>query len=246
MPVDRVESGISPSLLNIRDMMRDFADARDWNQFHTPRNLLLAMTGEVGEVAELFQWKGDAQCKTGLPDWTETEKGNLRDELADVQLYLARLADVCGVNLPEAVHAKMQKNKAKYPVELCKGKSDKYTAYQTLKRKHGERKDTSSSSPSSSPSSSSSSSSSPTSDNDALVIEYHSQEGNASSKRQKTEKPAMENISLDMRVNNIQKTTPLKMGRTQRFNSVVNYVRRTFRTNDVTLTCRGVVLDHKR
>jgi NTP pyrophosphatase (non-canonical NTP hydrolase) len=79
-----------PTLEGIRQRLEEFARERDWNQFHTPRNLCLALVGEVGELAELFQWRHDAECTEGLPLWTPNERSHLADELADVLLYLLR------------------------------------------------------------------------------------------------------------------------------------------------------------
>jgi len=93
--------------------LQRFADERDWQRFHTPRNLMLALTGEVGELAEIFQWKSDAECAQLADDaatWT-----HLNEELADVLLYLVRLSDVLGVDLDAAVRDKLVKNALKYP-----------------------------------------------------------------------------------------------------------------------------------
>lgn len=111
----------------VRDEMRALVDDRDWSQFHTPRNLLLALNGEMGELCEIFQWKGEV--KVGLLDFSDKEKLDVREEAADVLAYLIRFSDVCGFDLYDAFKAKMQKVRKKYPVDLCKGKSDKYTAY---------------------------------------------------------------------------------------------------------------------
>ncbi|KAG6785283.1 hypothetical protein POTOM_011013 [Populus tomentosa] len=105
--------------------MADFAKERDWDQFHSPRNLLLAMVGEVGELSEIFQWKGEVP--RGLPDWKGEEKEHLGEELSDVLLYLVRLSDVCGVDLGKAAMRKLEINAIKYPVKLCKGSSGKKT-----------------------------------------------------------------------------------------------------------------------
>jgi dCTP diphosphatase len=121
------------SLEDIRVKLEAFAAERGWEQFHTPRNLLLAMTGEVGELAELFQWTPDSECGPGLPAWPAPKKAHLGEELADVYLYLTRLADRCGVDLASAVLRKLEKNAVKYPASLAFGKSDKYTAYQQRK-----------------------------------------------------------------------------------------------------------------
>jgi dCTP diphosphatase len=108
----------------IRGKLRNFAEERDWNQFHTPRNLLLALVGEVGELSEIFQWKGEV--KEGVPEFTTKEKEHLSEELADVMCYLVRLSDKCGIDLGEACISKIAKNGEKYPVEKSKSSSKKY------------------------------------------------------------------------------------------------------------------------
>ncbi|KAL0340530.1 UNVERIFIED_CONTAM: hypothetical protein Sradi_4569800, partial [Sesamum radiatum] len=80
--------------------------------------------GEVGELSEIFQWKGEVP--RGLPDWQEQEKQHLGEELSDVLLYLIRLSDVCGIDLGKAALRKLELNAQKYPVHLCKGSSQKY------------------------------------------------------------------------------------------------------------------------
>jgi NTP pyrophosphatase (non-canonical NTP hydrolase) len=93
--------------------LQRFADARDWNGFHTPRNLVLALTGEVGELAELFQWLTDEQAAR-LAQEPATARA-VRDELADVLMYLVRLSTVLGVDLDAAVREKLVANAIKYP-----------------------------------------------------------------------------------------------------------------------------------
>lgn len=115
------------SLENIRQIQAEFSKERNWDQYHSPRNLLLAMVAEVGEVSECFQWTGEV--KEGLPDWTPEEKVHLGEELSDVLVYLVRLADRCQVDLPAAVLRKVELNRLKYPASKVYGKSDKYTAY---------------------------------------------------------------------------------------------------------------------
>lgn len=122
-----------------RDELRAFAAERDWDQHHTPRNLALALTGEVGEVAECLQWRPDAECAPGLPAWSEAERAHLGEELADVLMYLVRLADRSGVDLAAAALAKLAKNRAKYPKEQVKGSARKYTAYAQPQPPSGER-----------------------------------------------------------------------------------------------------------
>ncbi|CAL9031365.1 unnamed protein product [Prunus brigantina] len=102
------------SLQELRDRLAEFAQVRGWDQYHSPRNLLLALVGEVGELSEIFQWKGEVA--RGLPNWTCDEKEHLEEELSDVLLYLVQLADVCGLDLGQAALSKIVKNARKYPV----------------------------------------------------------------------------------------------------------------------------------
>ncbi|KAF2311257.1 hypothetical protein GH714_021218 [Hevea brasiliensis] len=104
----------SVSLQELRDSLAGFAEDRGWDQYHSPRNLLLALVGEVGGLSEIFQWKGEVA--KGLPNWSSDEKEHLEEELSDVLIYLIRLADVCGLDLGQAALAKIVKNAKKYPV----------------------------------------------------------------------------------------------------------------------------------
>ncbi|KAL4425406.1 hypothetical protein ABPG75_009422 [Micractinium tetrahymenae] len=115
------------SLQQLRAALQRFADERNWHQYHTPRNLLLALTGEVGELAEIFQWRGDGACGCGLPGFSEADRQHVAEELSDVLLYLVRLADTCGIDLGAAALEKMEKNAKKYPVHLAHGSAAKYT-----------------------------------------------------------------------------------------------------------------------
>ncbi|XP_056442349.1 glutamyl-tRNA(Gln) amidotransferase subunit B, mitochondrial [Gadus chalcogrammus] len=116
-----------PTLEEVRRLQAEFTDERDWNQFHQPRNLLLALVGEVGEVSELFQWRGEVA--EGLPGWTDSEREHLGQELSDVLIYLVELAEKCHVDLPQAVLRKMALNRLKYPASKVQGSSKKYTEY---------------------------------------------------------------------------------------------------------------------
>ncbi|XP_028769709.1 dCTP pyrophosphatase 1-like [Neltuma alba] len=107
----------------LKHKMAEFAKERDWERFHSPRNLLLALVGEVGELSEIFQWKGEVP--KGLPDWKEEEKVHLGEELSDVLLYLVRLSDICGVDLGQAALRKVELNAVKYPATGCKETSSK-------------------------------------------------------------------------------------------------------------------------
>lgn len=104
--------------------LRKFAEERDWQQFHSPKNLVMALSGEVGELTEIFQWmtEADSHNAASAPKTADA----VRDELADVALYLIRLADVLGVDINAAVISKLASNAAKYPVESSRGVSTKY------------------------------------------------------------------------------------------------------------------------
>ena len=93
--------------------------------------------GEVGELCEIFQWKGDHEVQPGLPGWTDAKRQHLGDEMADVLMYLVRLADKCGIDLPAAALRKQEKNALKYPSDRAYGSSAKYTAYQDSEEKGG-------------------------------------------------------------------------------------------------------------
>ncbi|KAK6467731.1 dCTP pyrophosphatase 1 [Huso huso] len=125
---ERISFSAKPTLEDIRRLQAQFTDERDWNQYHQPRNLLLALVGEVGEVSELFQWKGEVA--EGLPDWSEQERMALSHELSDVLIYLVELAEKCHVDLPRAVLEKMELNRIKYPASKVHGSAKKYTEYQ--------------------------------------------------------------------------------------------------------------------
>lgn len=104
--------------------LRKFAQEREWQQFHSPKNLVMALSGEVGELTEIFQWMTEAESHKAASN-PQTANA-VRDELADVALYLIRLADVLGVDLNTAIASKLTSNAAKYPVEASRGVSTKY------------------------------------------------------------------------------------------------------------------------
>ncbi|PWZ41806.1 dCTP pyrophosphatase 1 [Zea mays] len=110
---DEVVAAGDVSLKDLSKKLNDFARERDWEQYHSPRNLLLAMIAEVGELSELFMWRGEV--RKGLVGWDEAEKEHLGEELSDVLLYLVQLSDMCGVDLGDAAVRKIAKNAVKYP-----------------------------------------------------------------------------------------------------------------------------------
>jgi NTP pyrophosphatase (non-canonical NTP hydrolase) len=111
------------SLLQLRDALRHFAAERDWDQFHSPKNLATALTVEAGELLEHFQWLTDEQSKVLSPE----KLVPIREELADVLLYLIRLADKLEIDLVDAAVRKIALNAEKYPATKARGSSKKYT-----------------------------------------------------------------------------------------------------------------------
>ena len=107
----------------IRVDLAKFAKDRDWEQFHSVRNLTLALIGEVGEIAELLQWIDDNDVSKFLASGGRERLG---EELADVLFYLLRIADVAEVDLESAVKSKLKGNSVRYPVEKSKGSAKKY------------------------------------------------------------------------------------------------------------------------
>lgn len=97
----------------LEDVLEKFADARDWQQFHSPKNLAMALTGEVGELVEIFQWRTEEESWL-VAQAPETAQ-HVRQELADVALYLIRLASVLKVDLNAAIQDKLLINAKKYP-----------------------------------------------------------------------------------------------------------------------------------
>ena len=110
-------------LESLRDQLRTFASDRDWDQFHSPKNLAAALAVEAAELLEHFQWLTEAQSQQ-LPPETLNEVSN---EVADVLLYLIRISDKLGIDLIAAANAKILLNAEKYPVEKARGSSRKYT-----------------------------------------------------------------------------------------------------------------------
>ncbi|MEV6102728.1 nucleotide pyrophosphohydrolase [Nocardia sp. NPDC051981] len=106
-------------------IIADFASERDWDQFHTPKNLVMALTGEVGELSEIFQWLTPEQSAAITND--PQGFARVEEEIADVFIYLLRLADVLQVDLIAAAEAKVRVNEQRYPVELARGRTVKHS-----------------------------------------------------------------------------------------------------------------------
>lgn len=111
---------------DLLNRIRQFNKERDWEQFHSPKNLAMALNVEVSEIAEHFQWLTEEQSRE-LPDGKICQ---VQEELGDVMIYLLNLSDKLGINLLEATEQKLEKNKIKYPVSKAKGNAKKYTEYE--------------------------------------------------------------------------------------------------------------------
>lgn len=105
--------------------LREFARERDWEQFHSPKNLAMALSVEVAEIVEIFQWLKQDESRHLPPDKIE----KVKEEIADVMIFLTNLSDKLGIDLLEAAKEKLEINKKKYPANIVKGRADKYTEY---------------------------------------------------------------------------------------------------------------------
>ena len=108
---------------SLREQLRAFAAAREWEQFHSPKNLAMALSVEAGELLEAFQWLSEAQSRHLTPEALAAAS----DEVADVLLYLIRLCDQLGIDPIIAANRKLVANAAKYPADKARGNSKKYT-----------------------------------------------------------------------------------------------------------------------
>lgn len=108
-------------ITDLQRRQRAFTAARDWEQFHTPKNLAMALAGEVGELLEIFQWLTPEQAAEVMDG---DRAADVEDELADVFIYLARLADVLGVDLSEVARTKLARSEDRYPAEHVRGRAD--------------------------------------------------------------------------------------------------------------------------
>ena len=112
-------------LEQLRLKLRDFAAERDWDQFHSPKNLAMALSVEASELVECFQWLTEEQSRS----LSAQQLAAVTDEIADIQLYLIRLADKLDVDIRNAVSDKFKKNEAKYPADKVRGSAKKYNEY---------------------------------------------------------------------------------------------------------------------
>ena len=126
MPSSPVLDPTGPSsLVDLTRRLREFAAERDWDQFHSPKNLSMALVAEAGELAAEFQWLTEEQSRA--PDAAQLAR--MRAECADVLNYLLRLSDKLGIDLIAAAHAKIDDNERRYPADRVRGSSKKYSEY---------------------------------------------------------------------------------------------------------------------
>ncbi len=111
---------------DLRNAIEAFIEERDWEQFHSPKNLAMALSVEVAEVVEHFQWLTEEQSRNLPPE----KLAEVREEVGDVMIYLTELAEKLGIDPVEAAKAKLEINSKKYSASLVKGKAAKYTEYE--------------------------------------------------------------------------------------------------------------------
>lgn len=114
------------SLADLRERINAFVNERDWAQFHSPKNLAMAMIVEAAELVEHFQWETEQESR----ELTTEKREQVSHELADTFVYLLRIAEVLNIDLIEAANAKIILNAKKYPIEKARGSNAKYTAYE--------------------------------------------------------------------------------------------------------------------
>ena len=110
------------NISEIQDKLEIFASERDWGQFHTPKNLSMALSVEASELVEIFQWLNPEESNS--PNQKQSQEIN--SEVADIAMYLLRFCSVLGIDIEEAIEKKLEKNALKYPVSLSKGNAQKY------------------------------------------------------------------------------------------------------------------------
>jgi len=117
---------MTDSLKELRSRLQTFVDERDWQQFHSPKNLAMAMIVEAAELVEHFQWMTEQQSRELTPE----KKELVSQEIADTFVYLLRIAEVLDIDIIDAAKRKLELNARKYPAEKARGRNDKYTEYE--------------------------------------------------------------------------------------------------------------------
>ena len=119
------------TITRLQKLQSEFSSKRNWDKYHSPKNLSMALSVEASELVEIFQWLNDRDIESKMNDADFTE--SVGEEIADIFLYLLRLSEKMNINIEAAVISKIEKNKIKYPVELSKNNAVKYN-----KRNNGE------------------------------------------------------------------------------------------------------------
>ena len=109
------------NLIKINNLLEQFSEERDWNQFHSPKNLIMALSGEVGELNEIFQWLTEEQSS----NLSSEVKKHTEEEIADIAIYLLKICTKLNINLEESILNKIKINELKYPIEQFKGSAEK-------------------------------------------------------------------------------------------------------------------------
>ena len=117
-----MESMAALDVDGLQRRLRAFADARDWERFHSPKNLAMAVASEAGELVDVFQWLTEEESR----HLSDENIQRATEEIADVLIYLLRLGDQLGIDFGKAIDEKIELNERKYPVDLAKGNSTKY------------------------------------------------------------------------------------------------------------------------
>ena len=116
----------SETINQLTQKLRDYADARDWQQFHSPKNLAMALSVEAAELVEIFQWLTEAQSQ----ELSTEQRQQTEHEIADIFLYLLRMSDRLNIDIVDVAKKKILVNETRYPAERVRGSSKKYTACQ--------------------------------------------------------------------------------------------------------------------
>lgn len=119
-----MSSDETTTIQRLKSEIAKFASERDWMQFHDPKNLVMAMTSEVGELAEHFRWvhSDDALATASDP----VQAAEIAHELADVMMFALEFANICNIDVSQAIERKLEINRERYPIDKAKGRSDKY------------------------------------------------------------------------------------------------------------------------
>ena len=117
---------MSKSIEELTQIIKDFCEARDWDQYHNPKDLAIGLSTESNELLDLFRFKSEEQMKQIM---NSDKKEKVEEEIADIFFFVLRFAQMNNIQLDEALLNKLEKNNKKYPVELVKGRNEKYNEY---------------------------------------------------------------------------------------------------------------------